>query len=99
MLDDQFYRHLDIELLLLQRTKLRRRQKLIRDLRIDRPIRLALRLRLLPLRIGEESIPLLLAVGHRLPRQQIGQVVRIGTDERRPANKHSVSATDNATDA
>lgn len=69
---------------LLNGRELRRHQKATRNLRIDRAIRLARSLCLVPLRVSEKCIPPLLPVRHALPRQHIRQVVAVGPHERGP---------------
>lgn len=64
----------------LERRKRRRRQKAAVHVLVDGPVALAVRPGLDPLLVGQEGVPLLLALRHALPLQHVGQVVAVGAE-------------------
>src|SRR5579862_3136005 len=69
---------------LFDRRKRRRLEDLVHRIGEDRAILFARSASIDPFRIGHERIPPLLAVGERLPRQQISQLLIGLADERGP---------------
>src|SRR3954451_17365844 len=67
---------------LLDRGERRRRQELADDIADDLAVRFALGACFHPVRIGHELAPLRLALGKRLPRQEIGQFLVRFADQR-----------------